>query len=165
MKAKRYRTLLYLSLALLVVIIDRWSKGFVRELLSDGATLDLLPFLDLVLIYNQGAAFGFLAKASGWQTLFFIVVGAIISIFIVIRIIRFPSAETWLDVALVFILGGAVGNLIDRIRQGYVVDFIELHYGGFQFPAFNVADMAIFLGATILVLDLLRISPRRKSGL
>ena len=153
----------YAVLAILLVMLDVFSKDAVERSLADGSSIDLLPFLQLVLVYNRGAAFGFLGEASGWQLPFFAAVGAIVSIVIVIRLARAAATQKWFEVALVLILAGAVGNLIDRIRVGYVVDFIELYYGAWRFPAFNVADMAIFLGALMLILELLGVLPRRKS--
>ena len=159
---KRKFLLRYAVLGLLLVILDVLSKYAVERSLADGSSIDLLPFLQLVLVYNRGAAFGFLGEASGWQLPFFVVVGAIVSIVIVIRLARAAATQKWFEVALVLILAGAVGNLVDRIRVGYVVDFIEFYYGTWRFPAFNVADMAIFLGALILILDLLGILPWQK---
>ena len=159
---KRKFLLRYAVLGILLVMLDVFSKDAVERSLADGSSIDLLPFLQLVLVYNRGAAFGFLGEASGWQLPFFVAVGAIVSIVIVIRLARAAATQKWFEVALVLILAGAVGNLIDRIRVGYVVDFIELYYGAWRFPAFNVADMAIFLGALILILDLLGILPRQK---
>ena len=152
----------YAILSILLVILDAFSKDAVQRCLADGFPIDLLPFLRLVLVYNRGAAFGFLGEASGWQLPFFAAVGAIVSIVIVIRLVRAAATQKWFEVALVLILAGAVGNLIDRIRVGYVVDFIELYYGAWRFPAFNVADMAIFLGALMLILELIGILPRQK---
>ena len=159
---KRKFLLRYAVLGTLLVILDVFSKDVVQRNLADGSSIDLLPFLQLVLVYNRGAAFGFLGEASGWQLPFFAVVGAIVSIVIVIRLARAAATQKWFEVALVLILAGAVGNLIDRIRVGYVVDFIELYYGAWRFPAFNVADMAIFLGALMLILELLGMLPRQK---
>ena len=152
----------YAVLGILLVMLDVFSKDAVERSLADGSSIDLLPFLQLVLVYNRGAAFGFLGEASGWQLPFFAAVGAIVSIAIVIRLARAAATQKWFEVALVLILAGAVGNLIDRIRVGYVVDFIELYYGAWRFPAFNVADMAIFLGALMLILELLGMLPRQK---
>ena len=152
----------YAVLSILLVMLDVFSKDAVERSLADGSSIDLLPFLQLVLVYNRGAAFGFLGEASGWQLPFFAAVGAIVSIVIVIRLARAAATQKWFEVALVLILAGAVGNLIDRIRVGYVVDFIELYYGAWRFPAFNVADMAIFLGALMLILELIGILPRQK---
>ena len=152
----------YAVLGILLVMLDVFSKGAAERSLADGSSIDLLPFLQLVLVYNRGAAFGFLGEASGWQLPFFVAVGAIVSIVIVIRLARAAATQKWFEVALVLILAGAVGNLIDRIRVGYVIDFIELYYGAWRFPAFNVADMVIFLGALMLILELLGILPRQK---
>ena len=159
---KRKFLLRYAVLGILLVMLDVFSKDAVERSLADGSSIDLLPFLQLVLVYNRGAAFGLLGEASGWQLPFFAAVGAIVSIVIVIRLARAAATQKWFEVALVLILAGAVGNLIDRIRVGYVVDFIELYYGAWRFPAFNVADMAIFLGALMLILELLGILPRQK---
>ena len=159
---KRKFLLRYAVLGILLVMLDVFSKDAVERSLADGSSIDLLPFLQLVLVYNRGAAFGFLGEASGWQLPFFAAVGAIVSIVIVIRLARAAATQKWFEVALVLILAGTVGNLIDRIRVGYVVDFIELYYGAWRFPAFNVADMVIFLGALILILELFGILPRQK---
>ena len=160
---KRKYLLRYAVLGILLVILDAFSKDAAQRSLADGSSIDLLPFLQLVLVYNRGAAFGFLGEASGWQLPFFVVVGAIVSIVIVIRLVRTAATQKWFEVALVLIFAGAIGNLIDRIRVGYVVDFIELYYGAWRFPAFNVADMAIFFGAVMLLLELFGILPRRKA--
>ena len=159
---KRKFLLRYAVLGILLVMLDVFSKDAVERSLAVGSSIDLLPFLQLVLVYNRGAAFGFLGEASGWQLPFFVAVGAIVSIVIVIRLARAAATQKWFEVALVLILAGAVGNLIDRIRVGYVVDFIEVYYGAWRFPAFNVADMVIFLGALILILELFGILPRQK---
>ena len=160
---KRKFLLRYAVLGILLVILDAFSKDAVQRSLADGSSIDLLPFLQLVLVYNRGAAFGFLGEASGWQLPFFAVIGVIVSIVIVIRLVRTAATQKWFEVALVLILAGAIGNLIDRIRVGYVVDFIELYYGAWRFPAFNVADMAIFFGVVMLVLELFGILPWRKA--
>ena len=161
---KRKFLLGYAVLGILLVMLDVFSKDAVERSLADGSSIDLLPFLQLVLVYNRGAAFGFLGEASGWQLPFFAAVATIVSIVIVIRLARTAATQKWFEVALVLILAGAIGNLIDRIRVGYVIDFIQLFYGAWRFPAFNVADVAIFLGAVMLVLELLGIFPRRKSA-
>jgi signal peptidase II len=147
---------------MLLVILDVVSKEVVQRSLADRSSIDLLPFLQLVLVYNRGAAFGFLGEASGWQLPFFMAVGLVVCIVIVIRLVRAAATEKWFEAALVLILSGTIGNLIDRIRVGYVTDFIDIYFETWHFPAFNVADMAIFLGATMLVLELVGILPRRK---
>ena len=159
---KRKFLLRYAVLGILLVMLDVFSKGAAERSLADGSSIDLLPFLQLVLVYNRGAAFGFLGEASGWQLPFFAAVGAIVSIVIMIRLARAAATQKWFEVALVLIFAGAVGNLIDRIRVGYVVDFIELYYAAWRFPAFNIADMAIFFGAVMLILELFGILPRHK---
>jgi len=160
---KRKVLLRYAVLGILIVILDASSKDAAQQSLADGSSIDLLPFLQLVLVYNQGAAFGFLSEASGWQLPFFVAVGVIISSVIVIRLVRAAATQKWFEVALVLILAGAIGNLIDRIRVGYVIDFIEFYYGAWRFPAFNVADTAIFFGVVMLILELFGILPRRKA--
>jgi len=160
---KRKFLLRYAVLGILLVILDVFSKDAVQRILAVESSIDLLPFLQLVLVYNRGAAFGFLGEASGWQLPFFAAVGVIVSIVIVIRLVRTAATQKWFEVSLVLILAGAIGNLIDRIRVGYVVDFIELYYGVWRFPAFNVADMAIFFGTVMLVLELFGILPWRKA--
>ena len=162
-KEKKKFLLYYAVLGILLVSLDAFSKDAVQRSLADGSSIDLLSFLQLVLVYNRGAAFGFLGEASGWQLTFFVTIGVIVSIVIVIRLARTASTQKWFEVGLVLILAGAIGNLIDRIRLGYVVDFIDIYYGVWRFPAFNVADMAIFLGTAMLVLELLGILPRRKA--
>ena len=160
---KRKFLLRYAALGILLVMLDVFSKDAAERSLADGSSIDLLPFLQLVLVYNRGAAFWFLGEASGWQLPFFVAVGAIVSIVIVIRLVRTAATQKWFEVALVLILAGAIGNLIDRIQFGYVIDFIELYYDAWRFPAFNVADMAIFFGAVMIVLELLGILPRQKA--
>ena len=152
----------YAVLGVMLVVVDVFSKDAIKRNLADGSSIDLLPFLKLVLVYNRGGAFGFLGEASGWQMPVFAAVGVIVSIVIMIRLARAAGTQKWFEGALVLILGGAIGNVVDRVRLGHVVDFIEFYYGVWRFPAFNVADMAIFLGAVMLILELLGILPRRK---
>ena len=162
MTEKRKFLFRYAVLGILLVMLDVLSKDAVERSLADGSSIDLLPFLQLVLVYNRGAAFGFLGEASGWQLPFFAAVGTIVSIVIVIRLVRTAATQKWFEIALVLVLAGAVGNLIDRIGVGYVIDFIQLYYGVWRFPTFNVADMAIFLGSLMLILELIGIIPRQK---
>ncbi len=122
----------------------------------------MLPVLDFTLLHNTGAAFSFLAGASGWQRWFFIGLAAVVSVVLVAWIWRTPRGEKLLPLALSLILGGALGNVIDRVEHGYVVDFIHVHWGAAYFPAFNVADTAITVGAALLILDAL---PATKAGM
>jgi len=142
----------WILLALLVVAIDAWSKSLASSQLLLGP-VSVLPFLDLLLSHNSGAAFSFLDQASGWQRFFFsgiaIVVSAVILWMLAGR--RYHSTTEALGLAL--LLGGAWGNLLDRVQLGYVVDFIYLHYQKFDWPVFNIADIAITGGAALLILS------------
>jgi signal peptidase II len=143
----------YLWMSGLVVVLDQASKYAAAKYLIRHAEVELLPFLNLTLVYNAGAAFGFLSGGSGWQNLLFsaIAVVACVAIFVMLRGLK---AGDWvLAVALTLILGGAIGNLIDRIAHGYVIDFIDFHFGGWHFWTFNIADSAITIGAIALIAD------------
>jgi signal peptidase II len=146
----------WLGIAALVVALDQATKFAVERVFSYGERLAVVPGLfDLTLVYNRGAAFSFLANAAGWQRWFFIALGAAAAAFIVWLLARHGSQRLF-AFALALILGGAIGNVIDRIARGHVVDFVLLHWQRFHWPAFNVADSAITLGAVLLVVDELR---------
>lgn len=152
---------LWLGLALVVVLLDQFSKTLILGYFNFGDSREVTSFFNLVRVHNTGAAFSFLAGASGWQRWFFVGLGAAASIFIV-WMLRRHSDQRLFCFAITMILGGAVGNVIDRLMHGYVVDFIQLHHGGWAFPSFNLADSAITLGAICLVLDeLLRVKRGR----
>ena len=123
--------------------------------LEYGVLVPLLPVLDLTLLHNTGAAFSFLSDAGGWQRWFFTAVALGVSAWIALWLNRLPREKRWLSASLALILGGAIGNLIDRVIQGYVVDFIFVHWGDSYFPAFNVADSAITVGAIMMMVDVL----------
>ncbi len=112
-----------------------------------------MPFFDLVVVHNTGAAFGFLSQAGGWQNVFFVAVAIVISTVILVMTYRLGAKDRLLAVALMLVLGGALGNLVDRLRFGYVVDFLDVYYQAWHWPAFNVADSAITIGALLLILD------------
>lgn len=150
----RWRLPHWLMLAAMVVVIDQGSKAWALRVLPD-ASVVVTPFLNLVLVFNSGAAFSFLASGGGWQRWFFTVLAALVSAWIVYTIRRQPEANR-MNLALSLILGGAVGNVIDRLRLGAVVDFIDVHAAGWHWPAFNVADSAITLGAALLIWDQFR---------
>jgi signal peptidase II len=148
---------LWLGLALIVILADQLTKTLVlREFeLHDSRTIT--SFFNLVRAHNTGAAFSFLAGASGWQRWFFVELGIVASVVIVWMLKKHPGQKLFCF-AVTMILGGALGNVIDRLLHGYVVDFIQLHYAGRAFPSFNLADSAITLGAICLILDeLLRV--------
>jgi signal peptidase II len=144
------------GLALLVLVLDQVTKVWAEAALGYAQPVALLPFLNLTLVYNLGAAFSFLADAGGWQRSFFIVLSSVISLVLVVWIWRLPPGARLLGSALALVLGGAVGNLVDRLAYGHVIDFIDLHAGGWHWPAFNVADSAITCGVLLLLVDGLR---------
>lgn len=140
-------------LSVLVIVLDQATKYLAEVLLVMHQPVPVLPSFNLLLTYNTGAAFSFLAKAGGWQRWFFLVLGLVVSIGLIVWLRRLKPEQKWLALALALILGGAVGNLIDRIWLGQVIDFIQLYYDRWYFPAFNVADSAISIGAVLLALD------------
>ncbi len=153
----------WLGLALLVIVADHLTKWWVSSSLDYRETVPVLPFFSLVLVHNAGAAFSFLADAGGWQRWFFIGVGAIATV-IIVRLLKQHTHDTRLAFALALVLGGALGNVIDRVMLGHVVDFLLFHYKGYSFPAFNVADSAITVGAALLIWDSLRRKPEPKNA-
>ena len=148
----------WFGLAGLVVVLDQLSKWVVLNHIEFGQTIYVAPFWNWVLTFNPGAAFSFLADAGGWQRWFFTALALGVSGWIV-ALLRKHSSEFRLSLALTLVLGGALGNVIDRIRFGAVVDFIQWHAAGFYWPAFNLADSAITLGAILLLWDQLRTKP------
>ena len=144
----------WIALAIAVLAADQLAKAAILATFVPGQELPLLPFFSLVLAFNRGAAFSFLAGASGWQRWFFAGVAIVASVFLVWMLRRGGSRALSTGVAL--ILGGALGNLWDRLTQGRVTDFVLLHYQGWSWPAFNVADSAITVGAVLLLLDAFR---------
>jgi signal peptidase II len=148
---------LWLGMALLVVVLDQLSKTLILGSFQLNDSRTLTSWFNLVRVHNSGAAFSFLAGASGWQRWFFVGLGALASGFIVWMLKKHPGQKLFCF-AVTMIMGGAIGNVIDRLLHGHVVDFIQVHYGGWYFPAFNLADSAITLGAICLILDeLLRV--------
>lgn len=153
--ASRRSGLIWLWLSLAVIGLDQVSKYLATLSLDYGVPVPLLPVFDLTLLHNTGAAFSFLASAGGWQRWFFALVAVAISIYLVHWLRKTGPGQRWQAVALALIMGGAIGNLIDRVLLGYVVDFISLHWRGYYYPAFNVADAAITLGAVMLLWEML----------
>lgn len=149
------RILPWLAIAAVVVAIDQVSKYWIHQTLTYGRAIEVLPFLNLVLVYNPGAAFSFLSDQSGWQKSFFISVALVASVWVVYLLSR-HSERRLFSLALALILGGAVGNVIDRAIFGAVIDFIDVHAAGYHWPAFNVADSAISCGAALLIFDSFR---------
>jgi len=143
----------WLCSSLLVVILDQASKQVAEAQLTPHQPVNLFPYFDWYLTYNTGAAFSLLADAGGWQRWLFTVIAIVISIVIVQWVRKLPAEETLTAVSLSLILGGAIGNLIDRIVLGHVVDYIQVWLGSYPFPAFNLADAAISVGAVLLILS------------
>jgi signal peptidase II len=149
------RTAPWLALAALIALADQASKSAISSGLSIGEVRGITPFFNLVVAHNRGAAFSFLSDAGGWQRAFFIGIAITATAVIVVMLAR-HSSERLFSAGLAFILGGALGNLWDRIALGYVVDFLDFHAFGWHFWAFNLADSAITVGAGLLILDGLR---------
>jgi len=156
------RWLAWLAISAGLVLLDQLSKHMVRDVLAGGRTIRVTPFFDLVLILNPGAAFSFLSSAAGWQRELFIGIALAASILIV-YLMRKHAAERIFCVGLGLILGGALGNVIDRVHLGAVVDFLYFHLGEYYWPAFNLADSAITCGAGLLIWDSLRRARAKRS--
>jgi signal peptidase II len=147
----------WLGLALLLFLVDQFTKVLILGYYALGDSTYVTSFFNIVRVHNPGAAFSFLASASGWQRWFFTALGIGAAIFIV-WLLRSHSSQRLFAFSMACLLGGAVGNVVDRVLYGYVVDFVQLHYAGWAFPAFNVADSAITAGAVGMILDeLLRV--------
>lgn len=151
--------------AVLIVVADLGTKWLATHNLTYATPVEVLPFFNLTLLHNTGAAFSFLSQAGGWQRWFFVLLAVVITVVLTVWITRLKASERWLGIALCFVLGGAVGNLYDRVVHGYVVDFLHFHWAGYHFPAFNIADSFITVGAIMLAIDLFRGSvPQEKEG-
>ena len=145
----------WLGIALIIILLDQVTKTLIIGTFRYNDSHTITSFFNLVRVHNTGAAFSFLAGAAGWQRWFFIALGAVAAVFIV-WMLRSHGEQTLFCWALALILGGALGNVIDRLLHGYVVDFIQVHWRSWYFPSFNVADSAITVGAVLLILDELR---------
>ncbi len=142
----------WLALSAVVIALDLLTKHWVQSVLTDGEQRPLTSFFNLVLFHNEGAAFSFLANAGGWQRIFFSAISVIASV-VIIYLLRKHSNQKLFCLGLALILGGALGNLYDRLTLGYVVDFLYFHYQDYYWPAFNVADSAISCGVVLLLWD------------
>jgi signal peptidase II len=145
----------WLALAAVIIVLDQASKLWISSHFFYGESLPLIPYFNFVLAHNTGAAFNFLSDAGGWQRWFFSIIALVAAVWIV-RLLRQHAHETLFCLSLALVLAGALGNLIDRVAYGYVVDFIDFYVGSWHFPAFNVADSAISVGAALLILDSFR---------
>lgn len=148
------RNLMWLFPVAAVVLLDLWTKSLATNHLDYGVPIEILPVFNLTLQHNSGAAFSFLSDAGGWQRWFFSGIAIVVGSFLLIWLLRLQPGKKILACSLALILGGALGNLWDRLQLGYVVDFISVHYQSYYFPAFNIADSAITIGAGLMLLDM-----------
>ena len=160
----RFGAWAWLWLTLAVILLDQWTKWLITSNFVEFQSLTLLPVFDLVRLHNEGAAFSFLSNASGWQRWMFTALAIGVSVGLLVWLRRLPArGQHLLAAALALIMGGALGNVIDRILLGHVIDFIHVHYQQWYFPAFNVADSSITVGAVLLILDSI-LSGRREAA-
>ncbi len=151
----------WLGLAFVILLIDQFTKVLIVGFYQLGDSTTVTSFFNVVRVHNSGAAFSFLAGSSGWQRWFFTVIG-VLAAYVILWLLKSHSGQKLFALALACILGGAIGNVIDRLLYGYVVDFLDFHWHHWHFPAFNVADSAITIGAACLILDeLLRVRRAR----
>jgi len=143
----------WLGLSIIVLVLDQFSKIEVDSSMDLYQSIKILPYFNLTYVRNTGAAFSFLSDAGGWQRWFFAIMAVIISAILSIWLYRLEKHETLLASALALILGGAIGNLIDRLVYGYVIDFLDVYYQAWHWPAFNIADIAISTGIFLMVLE------------
>jgi len=143
----------WLWLSLIALILDQWTKIAVDGSMRLYESIAIIPGFNLTYVHNTGAAFSFLSEAGGWQRWFFAAMALIISVVLTVWLYRLKSHETLLAVALSLVLGGAIGNLIDRLAYGYVIDFLDVYYQSWHWPAFNIADMAISAGVFLMLLE------------
>jgi len=143
----------WLWLSLLAVVLDQGSKFVIDSSMRLYQTIPVMPYFNLTYVHNTGAAFSFLSDAGGWQRWFFAGLAILISGVIAVWLARLKQHETLLAIALSLVLGGAIGNLIDRLAYGYVIDFLDVYYGTWHWPAFNIADSAITLGVMLMLAE------------
>ena len=161
--APAHRIWPWLAWAVVILVIDQLTKQFILSHYQLGDWTPVTGFFNIVRAHNTGAAFSFLADADGWQRWMFVAIGVIATVLIVWQIRKHPDNKLFC-LSLSSILGGAIGNVVDRLQHGYVVDFLDFYWGRSHFPAFNVADMGITLGAALLILDELLRMRRNQSG-
>jgi len=154
----------YLWLSGLVVVLDQVSKWLMVSWLSLYETVAVIPYFNLTMAHNSGAAFSFLAGAGGWQRWFFVGLALVISIALFIWLKKLSTQAKLEAISISMILGGAIGNVIDRLYFGYVIDFLDVYVGSYHWPAFNIADSAIVVGAALLIIDSFRAEPNQDQG-
>ena len=153
--AHRQGMLRWLWITALVVIADLYTKSLASQWLEFAQPVEIFPFFNFTLLHNTGAAFSFLSDAGGWQRWFFTAIASVTVIILLVWMWRIPKTDRWVAISLALIMGGAIGNVYDRITLGYVVDFLHFHWKDAYFPAFNIADSAITAGAIMMGIDVL----------
>jgi len=143
------------TIALIVIIADQITKVLADGSLVINQKIAVMPMFNITLHYNEGAAFSFLNDAGGWQRWLFTAISSVVSVILIVWLYRLSKRERWLSLALALILGGAIGNLIDRVIYGHVIDFIQVYYQQWYFPTFNIADAAITVGGVLLFITTL----------
>ncbi|MCG7898351.1 MAG: signal peptidase II [Candidatus Thiodiazotropha lotti] len=151
----------WLWLSFVVILLDQLTKQLADRMLTLYEPVYVLPIFDLTLLYNKGAAFSFLSDQGGWQRWFFTVLAIVVTTVLTVWLWRLKQQEKWVAVSLSLIIGGAIGNVIDRILFGHVIDFLHFHYQQHYWPAFNIADSAITLGVGIMLYDALVLAKKR----
>lgn len=145
--------LVWLVLSIVLLTLDQITKWVVSTEMSLYQTIDILPVFNFTYVHNYGAAFSFLSEAGGWQKYFFSIIAITISVLLIYWLKKLPATNKLLCSAYALVLAGAIGNLIDRLVHGYVIDFLHVYYQQYDFPVFNIADVAISIGAALLLLD------------
>jgi signal peptidase II len=153
--------LLWLSLSLLIIALDQFSKYWIMHHVTYYQPLEIFSWLNFIISFNKGAAFSFLNTAGGWQGWFFGIIAVIVAILIIVWLLRLPKKDHLTAFSLSLILGGALGNLLDRIQHGYVIDFIDFHIKNWHFATFNIADSAICVGAFFMIIKILFFNRRK----
>ncbi len=155
----------WLWLSLLVILLDQSSKQLVESMLTLYESVRVAPFFDLTLLYNKGAAFSFLSDQGGWQRWFFVALAIGVCLGLTVWLYRLSAAEKWIAAAVSLIIGGAIGNVIDRVLFGQVIDFLHFHINQHYWPAFNIADSAITLGVGLMIFDALVLAKKREASI
>jgi signal peptidase II len=155
----------WLWLSILALFLDQVSKLVIADSMQLYQSIQVMPFFKLTYVHNTGAAFSFLSEAGGWQRWFFAGLALAISMVIAVWLTRLKKHETLLAVALALVLGGAVGNLVDRLAYGYVIDFLDVYYDSWHWPAFNIADSAITLGVMLMLAESFGLGKAKESDL
>ena len=161
-EVKQKSGLIWLVLSLLLFAVDYMTKAVVVANMKLYESIEILPIFNFTYMQNYGAAFSFLSDAGGWQRWFFTAIAMAVSGVILWWLKQSPKNQTLLPVAFSFILGGALGNVYDRLVHGYVIDFLDFYVNGYHWPAFNIADSAIFIGAALLIIDMIKNGDKNK---